>query len=287
MERGLKLQVVENKLFEYTDLVEVERSAHFHALRAFVDKLTCEGIACTTRGTLQSSNLNDPTTWYRHTVHYLRAWEYIRVLDILAIPSGAKVLDVGGAATPIVFYLTSEKDCAVTTVDLQNELVEHTNEVAKRMKWKLGARCMDIAEFDTDQVFDFAISISVLEHMRPQAKQIAIAKMAKHLKPGGAIGISFDFGQIERFESNFSGEVYLPIKSIEEIQEYIVQPSGCHVIGSNRFQQAPLDEPVAVKKQYRHWRFIPFFPPRLSLLRKIFYRPLGYTYGTVFLIKPK
>lgn len=277
------MRVIENKFFEYSDLTAIKRSTYFSALKSFVDRLTHEGIACTTRGTLRSSNLNDPTTWYRHTVHYLRAWEYVRVLDILQIPDGARVLDVGGTATPILFYLASEKGCHVTTVDLQKELVDHTNEVARRMSWKIKAYCVDISRFDIDEVFDYSISISVLEHMRPQIKQAAVTKMSKHLKRGGLIGISFDFGQIEKYESNFSGEVYLPIKSFEEINKHIIQPSGCELVGKNRLQETPSDRPVTVKTQCRNWRFIPYFPPQLSLLKSMFYRPLGYTYGTIFL----
>lgn len=279
--------MIENKLFEYSDLAEIERSVHFSALRAFVDKLTMQGIACTTRGTVQSSNLNDQTAWYRHTVHYLRAWEYVRVLEILNIPDGAKVLDVGGAATPLVFFLAAEKGCAVTTVDLRKELVEHSNEVARKMQWKLDAHCMDITEFDSGNTYDFAISMSVLEHMRSHTKQIAVAKMAKHLKPGGTIGISFDFGQIEKLESNASGEVYLPFKSFKEVYEYVVRPSGCSLFGNDRLQDIPLDEPMTVKPQYRNFPLVPFVPPQMALLKRIFFRPLGYTYGTIFLRKPQ
>ena len=108
-----------NKLFEFSDLPAVAASPRFHSLKNFVDRLTDQGIACTTRGTLQSTNLNDPTTWYRHTLHYLRAWEYVRILEVLAIPQHAAVLDVGGAATPFLFYLAEELSCRIVTVDLQ------------------------------------------------------------------------------------------------------------------------------------------------------------------------
>jgi len=274
-----------NKLFEFSDLPAVAASPRFHSLKNFVDRLTDQGIACTTRGTLQSTNLNDPTTWYRHTLHYLRAWEYVRILEVLAIPQHAAVLDVGGAATPFLFYLAEELSCRIVTVDLQQELVEHTRCIAERRGWDITACCGNIADFTAGMKFDFAISVSVFEHMPAPVKQKAISVMAHGLKEGGLIGLSFDFGQLEKHQANASGATYAPFKSWQEISASVIAPSGCTLLADSFAGHVPADMPVTVKPSCAGWPLIPYFPFRISLLRQLIYRPLGYTFGTVFLKK--
>ncbi|MEO1590765.1 MAG: class I SAM-dependent methyltransferase [Cyanobacteria bacterium J06632_22] len=276
-----------NKFLQYVDLARVSESEYFSSLRDFIDRLSSENIACTTRGSLKSTNLTDSTKWYRYTMHYMRAWEYVRLLDILDIPEGASVLDVGGAGTPLTFYLAAIKKCQVTTVDLQPELVEHTNAVARQQGWPLQAVCQDFTQYTTDQSFDYAVSLSVIEHMRDEVKAKTTEKMGQLLKPGGKICITFDFGQTTVYEGNASGEVYCQLTSIDAIRDWMIQPSQCDLMGDFGFSRASSDEAVTVRNTFRDLPVIPYFPPDFAPLRQLLYKPLGYTYGSLFMVKPE
>lgn len=274
-----------NKLFQYSDLLQIQESGYLLSLRDFIDYLSELEIACTTRGSLKSTNLNDKSRWYRWTMHYLRAWEYVRLLDILDIPDGASILDVGGAGTPLTFYLAAVKKCRVTTVDLQSELVDHTNTVALQQNWQIQAVCQDFTQYTTDEIFDYAISLSVIEHMRDEVKAKTMEKMGHLLKPDGKIGITFDFGQTTIYEGNDSGEVYCQITSVDAIKNWIIDPSNCKLLGEFSFSEKLAEEAITVKSPFQNLPFLPYFPSDLPLIRQLLYKPLGYTYGSLFMVK--
>jgi ubiquinone/menaquinone biosynthesis C-methylase UbiE len=77
-----------------------------------------------------------------------------------------KVLDGGGASSPIVFYC-GKKGIDITTLDLQESLVENTKKVANKMGWNtITAIKRDMTDTGfPNNYFDAIISISVFEHL--------------------------------------------------------------------------------------------------------------------------
>src|SRR5204862_1464608 len=45
-----------------------------------------------------------------------------------------------------------------------------------------------------DESFDTVVCCSVLEHLTAEDQQTAVREMARVLKPGGVVGLTFDFG---------------------------------------------------------------------------------------------
>ena len=77
---------------------------------------------------------------------------------------GDRLLDLGGSCSLFSYYMAS-KGLEVSTVDLQQELVDQANDVARRTGWKLENFTMDMRELSFDEPFDHITSICVFEHI--------------------------------------------------------------------------------------------------------------------------
>jgi SAM-dependent methyltransferase len=95
----------------------------------------------------------------------------------------------------------------------------------------------DLSEVPSESV-DVAVSSSVLEHLTAAGQETALREMARVLKPGGMIGLTFDFGLAAP-----GANEHLPIPhdppadSAEALRRY-VQPGL--VLAGNPFSEDPI-----------------------------------------------
>lgn len=225
-----------NKPFELTDMDYVNRSHTARELKQLVDELTEKKLITTASGNPKYSNLNE-TMKYQYTLHPMRLWEYTRVFEICNLKQGIKVLDGGGASSPIVFYC-GKKGIDIITLDLQESLIKNTKEVATKMGWNtITAINRDMTKTGfPDSTFDAIFSVSVFEHLPNKIKIEGIKEFARVLKPNGIIGLTFDFGKSvdakSDYEYNDYDQFHTPIRNIEEIYEYFIKPSGLKLYGN-------------------------------------------------------
>lgn len=211
-------------------------SATVRELRALVDDLRARGLVTTSTGHRSHTNLSECFP-YEYTAYPVRAWEYGRVFDILGLRPGMRVLDCGGAGSPLVF-LCAAKGIEIVTVELQEWLVASTRQVSQAMGWtSLTAEVRDMTRTGyPDASFDAVFSISVLEHMPDEAKARAMREQARLLRPGGIAANTFDFGRptAARTTYRYAGEDqrHAAIADEDEILRVIVAPSGLRIHGN-------------------------------------------------------
>ncbi|MGI0149120.1 MAG: SAM-dependent methyltransferase, partial [Thermoplasmata archaeon] len=171
-------------------------------------------------------------------------WEIVWVVLNTPFRRGDRVLDLGGSSSLFSAFLAS-RGLDVTTVDLNETLVENGNHVGREMGWKLDNRVMDMRELSFDRPFDHITSICVYEHI-PMYDRIEINKKIRDLLvPGGKFSITFDYRNPSRAAR---------IDSPEDVFAQFVKPSGLRVRGNERF----LDD-------RRNYLLHPFFYKNLAL----------------------
>ncbi|MBM5804860.1 MAG: class I SAM-dependent methyltransferase [Candidatus Verstraetearchaeota archaeon] len=238
-----------NKPFEPEDMRYVEESPNAQGLKETVDELTAKKLKTTAAGDLRYSNLNEKVK-YQYTLHPMRLWEYTRIFEICNIQQGMRVLDGGGASSPIVFYC-GKKRVDITTLDLQGSLIEDNKKVAKEMGWEtITTIKRDMTETGfLDNYFDAVFSVSVFEHLPNEIKIKGIKEFARILRPGGIIGLTFDFGRSVKGRSTYDynnyEQLHTPIRDVEEIYEFFIRPSGLKLYGNQ-----DLTDKIAPDKEY-------------------------------------
>src|SRR5579859_1178988 len=87
--------------------------------------------------------------------------------------------------------------CHVTSVDINPAFVQAAHECARALDvTTLDTRVgdmRDLSEF-ADGSFDAIVCCSVLEHLTAPDQEVALREAARVLKPGGMVGLTFDFG---------------------------------------------------------------------------------------------
>jgi hypothetical protein len=153
-------------------------------------------------------------------------WEIVWVTMNAEFSRGQKVLDLGGSSSLFSYYLAS-KGLDVTTVDLQEDLVENANQVAEHMGWKLTNHVMDMRNMEFSSQFDHITSICVYEHI-PMYERVEInSTIAKLLTTGGRFSITFDYRNPCRFAR---------IGTPRDVADQFVKPSGLKLRGNHTFQ---------------------------------------------------
>ena len=99
------------------------------------------------------------------------------------LPDGGRVLDLGcGTGEPIAQWFIAE-GYQVTGVDFAEAMLE----IARR-RWPDGDwRQADMRDFDLQERFDGIIAWNSFFHLPPEDQPPCLARMAKHLAPGGSI----------------------------------------------------------------------------------------------------
>jgi SAM-dependent methyltransferase len=218
------------------------RLAHFLAeyaldadLRDFVtlDVLACAtGIPLSFTGELETAAalVRHPGTLWQHV------WLY-KVLGLRA--GGCDVLDVGSPASHLTM-LAAAAGNRVTSVHPEPRLLA----VARRCAASTGVA----AEFQQNdprklkgiapESFDRILCCSVLEHLTAEGQQEAVAAMARVLKPGGAIGLTFDCGPAAPGATALLPPPHQPPASLEEARARYVA-SGLQIIGDTDPESPP------------------------------------------------
>jgi SAM-dependent methyltransferase len=106
---------------------------------------------------------------------------------------GMRLLDAGGTSSLFSCYLAS-LGYEVHSVDLNPALVNNGNAIARAMSWRMHSYNMDMAALRfEDGSFDHAYSVCVFEHLDYSTKQAALREIARCLKTGGRLSITFDY----------------------------------------------------------------------------------------------
>jgi SAM-dependent methyltransferase len=126
-----------------------------------------------------------------------RVWEYVWLFKALGLARGRfEVLDLGGPASHLVL-LAALAGNRVTSVDINPEIVEAGRDCAQALGLStLTPRVGDMRNLRDLPAsgFDRIICCSVLEHLRVNDQKTALTEMARVLRPGGVIGLTFDYG---------------------------------------------------------------------------------------------
>ena len=148
-----------------------------------------------------------------------RIWEYTWLYKVLGLGNGdARILDLGGPGTH-VSILAALAGCSVTSIDINPEFVRAAQECAEALCLsRLSTQVGDMRDLSglADESFDAVISCSVLEHLTAGDQETALEEMARVLKPGGMIGLTFDYGPAAPGANEYLPPPHDPPPSAEE-----------------------------------------------------------------------
>ena len=220
------------------------------ALRAFAARLGVGGTPFAVNGVLRR----------RVFVRRHKLWEYAATAASLFAggEEQPRVLDFGGAATLPIYFLAA-RGCPVACLDIDERLCEATRRAAARHRWPLRVSSQNLLEAppppELAGPFDAVISASVLEHLPKEQQAIALARLARLLRPGGVLVLTFDFGS----HAPQPGAV----RSAEEVAQ-LVAASGLAWMGGQAFRDT--GERFALDRRYpgRKFTFGAAFLTRLS-----------------------
>jgi SAM-dependent methyltransferase len=193
------------------------------AMRRFAAGLGLRGTPFAVNGVLHR----------RVVVSAHKLWEYAVSAACLlgdATPgTPLRILDFGGAATlPIYFF--AARGHQVECLDIDEKLCEATRLAAARHRWPLRISSLNLVESPPPAdwaPFDAVISASVLEHIPKAQQDVAVARLAGLLRPGGVFVLSFDFGA--------DAPQPLAVRGVEEA-ERLVGSSGLDYLAGGPFR---------------------------------------------------
>jgi SAM-dependent methyltransferase len=146
---------------------------------------------------------------------------------------GMRVLGAGGTASLFSNYLAS-LGVETHSIDLNPRLVEAGRTTAEAMGWKLHSYSMDMARLEAeDGFFDHAYSICVFEHLEAELRQRALHEIARGLKPGGILSLTFDYGAPAVYLGS-SGAISEPerlIRTPEDVRRHFFGCEGLEPVG--------------------------------------------------------
>jgi hypothetical protein len=161
-----------------------------------------------------------------HNVPWFLYWEIVWIVRHGGLDGSQRVIDLGGASSLFSYYLAS-KGHAVTTVDLQQPLVDAADRVAGVMGWNLTNLVMDLRGLSIADRFDHVTSVCVFEHLPMHDRAPASRAIRELLVDGGRFSLTFDFQNPTRRAR---------IGSALDLEEQFVAPSGLAVRGNVGFR---------------------------------------------------
>jgi SAM-dependent methyltransferase len=213
-----------NKTLAYEDLDDEAVAPTYRDLRRFVWRWFLRGFRLGVNGKVRR----------RVRVRPQKMWEYSRALALTGAtrsPQPLHILDVGGAMTLPVFYLG--RGGHVTSLDIDQALVDETNRTAARARLPVRALAVNLVDEDPTAEslgapggFDRIYCLCVIEHILPPGQHAVAARMAKLLRPGGQMAITFDYGENARSEA--------PVRTPEDV-EALRRAVGLPLLGNQDF----------------------------------------------------
>lgn len=204
-------------------------------------------------------------------------WEIVWVVLNNDFKQGQEVLDLGGSSSLFSYYLAS-KGINVSTIDLQKELVDNANHVAKQMNWNLKNQVMDMRELNFNSKFNHITSICVFEHIPMYDRVIVNEKIKDLLIEGGKFSITFDYRNPSKCAQ---------INTPQDVYNQFVKPSGLKIRGNKEFVDNGknyLLHPFYYKKRLWNYKRISIqkghFKPRDFFKTK---NTNDYSFGALFL----
>jgi SAM-dependent methyltransferase len=182
---------------------------------------------------------NEPLIMNSGTYYGARMWEYPFAIINAEIKQGQKIADIGCGSTPFTLYLADQAGPKnVTGFDndfLKDDDTHFAFGVRKNFIKDSGInfKFSGLDNIDSpDNIFDTVFCISVLEHIEePTVWQNGLMEMARILKPGGRLIITFDVCLTHRFLSvgdmlNFTGLVPLGLMDMNWPEKRFVKVDG-------------------------------------------------------------
>lgn len=185
-----------NRPMNENDVHAVNTYPVSHRIRELCAEYARKGYLVANGG-VRYSNISEGTSRI-FTCSPYRLWEYSSFLRALDLSATHTVLDVGGACSPLVFFI-AENGVECLTVDIQDDLVAMTNGIARKRSIPLKAICADILQHAdvSSQRYEAVTCVSVLEHIRPDVRADFVRAMSKLVRAGGLLYITFDYGLYE------------------------------------------------------------------------------------------
>jgi ubiquinone/menaquinone biosynthesis C-methylase UbiE len=155
-----------------------------------------------------------------------------------AVDASQRVLDAGGTSSLFSSYLASLGP-EVHAVDLNETLLEAGSTIAREMGWNLHSHCMNMADLSfEDACFDHAYSICVFEHLHADLRRQALGEIARVLKPGGTLSITFDYRGPGVFLAGegFNSDPNNLIRTPADVQRHFLTAEGFEPVGNPVFE---------------------------------------------------
>lgn len=182
-----------------------------------------------------------------------RLWEYMWLFKALGLGKGrAKILDLGGPATHLTI-LAALAGCSVTSIDINPDFVRSAQGCAEVLglpsfESRVGDM-RDLSDFD-DESFDVVLSCSVLEHLTAKDQESALEEMARVLRRGGLIGLTFDYGPPAPGANEYLPPPHDPPGSAAEATRRYVR-GGLQLVG-NPFVEDPTPGALFINEHVRY-----------------------------------
>jgi SAM-dependent methyltransferase len=197
-----------------------------------------------------------------------RIWEYSWLFKTLGLAAGdADVLDLGGPASHLTL-LTALAGNRVVSLDINPQIIDAGRRCAERLGIDtLQVRegfMQDLSTFP-DASVDRILCCSVMEHLHTSGQEQAIEEMARVLRPGGIVGMTFDYGPAAPgFNAHLPPPHEPPGNSGEVLRWYA--RAGLRVLGNTSIEP-PLDGCLFRDAKVRYTIASLFLgkPPNLSL----------------------
>jgi len=208
---------------------------------------------------ISSGRQSDQSEIYKRSY---RIWEYRQIIKSLGLDKKAenkiKVLDIGGASCHLSYY-AALNGYEITSLDINPNIIELQRETAARMGLK-NMQCLimdmrDLSDFP-DNSFDMAMSASVFEHLDVDGQIKAMQELARVVRPGGKIAISFDYGVSASGKNEDLPPPHEPPLTKNEVIRRYVNESGLEIVGE------PFDSII-----YPFWETV-YYSPAFIILQK-------------------
>ena len=215
-----------NKTLDLSDLDKKAYRGIVIDIERLISDLDSRGLKYTTYQAEFNTGWGIDNIWLKR-----KLWEMSHMIKNSGVGKGQRVLDCGGASSVFSFYLAF-KGCLVETVDIDwrgQRIVENANEVARKTSWNMHNLNGDMSQLPyKKETFDRVFSICVLEHLHDDVQLGAVKEMARTLKHGGVLGLTFDYGPSAP-DNRYA--------DVEDINRRIVKPSGLQVMGNLEYRE--------------------------------------------------